>query len=666
MISANPTKSHNSFLNLENEEQPSPGLRHDAERDRSRVYMGKCIEEFAYHVFSSSGTHSQYVEEQEQLVQSGQYSNHQQPQEVSLADVYAQKQKLSSVGSLGPSPVPNHQPPPVPRVSDVPPLSRSTSTSEEPVYMSRNPPSRPGQTERSFTAINRGNESRTGHDFSNLDEPAEKVLHSYNSYGQSVPPREEGEAPSPIPPDSQVAETDGWNFDDVTEEPPPEEPRSDFPPPQRPDTDVFPNASNISLKSPGRTGPDSHKRKTSLSSRRRQSDSSHELREISTSSSTGSIKGDPGQFKVRFALRGHLDVVRSVIFTGGGSPSAPEICTAGDDAVIKRWIATSNSTVKSDDLDLKCEMTHRGHVGSVLCLAASPIYQPFSNGGRAVGDGWVFSGGQDASVRVWERGRVDPKATLDGHTDAVWTVCVLPGTSGSILGPETAAHHGGPDRTILVSGAADGTLLIWSCSSPPTVASPHTGSRRGTGSRRANSVSSGSNFPNSPQPTSSTAGGKPFHYSLVHRIPPRYNTTSTSTTSTTAPTDPNAPATEPADPIPAAPTSIAPLSSTGETFVVGFNDASVVVFDTKTGEEVIAMASQETYDGTPATGVNAVVATTTNAAERGDDATTGGAGAQGLILSGHEDRVVRFFDGGSGMCSPFPFPFTPQTPHPSI
>lgn len=593
--------------------------------------MGKCIEEFAYHVFSSSGTHQQYLEEQEQLAQNSQYSNHQQPQEVSLAEVYAQKQKTNNVGSLGPSPVPNHQPPPVPRVNEVPPLSRGSHTSEEPVYMSRDPPSR--QSHRGVNA--RSNETR-GYDLSQQDEPVEKIAHSYNSYGQPVPSREEGEPPSPIPPDSHVAETDGWNFDDSPEEPPSEDhPPTDFPPPQRPDTDAFPIATNISMKSPTR-GTDSHRRKTSLQ-RRRQSDGSHELREISTSHQSNSLKGDPGQFKVRFALRGHLDVVRSVIFTGGGSPSAPEICTAGDDAVIKRWIASSSPQAKGDDLDLKCEMTHRGHSGSVLCLAASPIYQPFNNGGRAVGDGWVFSGGMDATVRVWERGRVDPKAELEGHTDAVWTICVLPGTSGSILGSELASHHGGLERTILVSGAADGTILVWACSSPPTVASPHTGSRRGTGgSRRANSVSSGSNFSNSPQPNATAGqagGGKPFTYSLIHRIGPR---------------NPDAPA---------APTCICPLAPTGETFVVSYDDANVLVFDTKTGEEIIAMASQETYDGTPATGVNAVVATTlTQVEETGarseDSSERSRIGVGGLILSGHEDRVVRFFDAASGTSIP--------------
>ena len=629
-------KPHNSFLRLESDEHASSDIKHEAERDRSRVYLGKCIEEFHYHVFSSVGSHQQYLEEHEQFESGHDFTNHQQPEEVSLADVYAQqKQKMGGTGSLGQPPAPNHQPPPVPRVNEVPPLSRGSQTAEEPVYMTRDPP-QPARPERTFTAIHREPESRAGHEMVRQDEPSRR-RQIYDPIENSFSPHEGGDGPSPIPPETRMSE-DGWDFDDSPEEARVNESSAhEYPPPQRPDTDAFPNATNVSTKAQNR-GAEPQKRRTSLT-HRRQSDGSHELRELNTGSS--SAKGASGEFKIRFALRGHLDVVRSVIFTGGGSPSAPEICTAGDDGVIKRWFAASSHQSKSDDLDLKCEMTHRGHTGSVLCLAASPIYQPFSNGGRAVGDGWVFSGGSDGSVRVWERGRVDPKATLDGHTDAVWTICVLPGTSGSILGDQ-AAHHGGPDRTLLVSGAADGTILIWACSSPPTIASPHTGSRRGTGgSRRANSVSSGSNFSSSPQPNASgTAGRNTFSYSLIHRIPPHAGS-----------------------PAPPAPTCVCPLAPTGETFVVSFDDAQVVVFDTKSGEEIIAMASQETYDGTAATGVNTIVATTTQVVEAGDTGRSGddeGAksriGVEGVILSGHEDRFVRFFDASSGESILLPLP----------
>ena len=484
------------------------------------------------------------------------------------------------------------------------------------------------------------NRSLTASEFgSTPDDQVERVVHSYDIHGRPIPPKQDDDSLR-ISEEPDNADTGGWNFDEPPEPQALEDHSSEFSIRQRPDNDLFPNVSLVPAKSPPRAGLGSHRRKSS-SSRRRPSDGSHELRELSSSQVGGGSKSDASIFKVRFALRGHLDVVRYVIFTGGGSPSEPEICTTGDDGVIKRWTLPPSygsfgphGPNQGSDLDVTSYFSHRGHTGAVMSLAACPASQNFSNGGRALGDGWVFSGGQDAMVRVWERGRVDPKATLDGHTDAVWSICVLPGNSGSVLGDQ-CNRYGGPDRIILVSGSADGTVLIWAVSAPPQLTSPHQGSRRGVGgSRRANSVSSGSNFPSSPQPN--TASSMSFHYCLLHRI-------------------------ERADH--PAPTCISPLSMTGHAFVVSYNDASVLIFDTRTGEEVVGMASLETYDGTPATGVNAVVATTggldgTLSLDSGrglsedegivHGATGSSGGVEGVVISGHEDGYIRFFDANSG------------------
>lgn len=644
---APPQKPRNSFLDLEHEDSALPDLKQDTEREKSRVYLQKCIQEVTYHVVPTTNSHQQYAEEQEQMLQNHHYTNN-QPQQQSLEEVYVQQrqkqqQQQSNMGVLGPSPLPNHQPPPIPRVSEIPPLSRGSQQPEQASFMSRSLPERQAQHQNPpLTAIDTRNPPHSGYGFPTAEESIEKVSHSYDSFGRPIQPRDDDENPR-ISEEPEAADTD-WNFDDPPDAPPADEqPPPEFAPPQRPDTDIFPNANNMDLKSPTRTGPGSHRRKSSLS-RRRQSDGSHELRELTTAQSGNSQRGDVGAFKVRFALRGHLDVVRSVIFTGGGSPSEPEICTCGDDGVIKRWIIPANlggyvahGPISGNDLDIPSYFTHRGHSGAVMSLAASPASQNFSNGGRALGDGWVFSGGQDASVRVWERGRVDPKATLHGHKDAVWTVCVLPGSSASILGDQSV--QGGPDRMVLASGAADGTILIWAVSTPPQLSSPHTGSRRGPGgSRRANSVSSGSNFPSSPQP--STATSRPFNHSLVHRIERKEHPS---------------------------PTCISPLSMSGDTFVVSFADASVLIYLTRNGEELVGMASFETYNGTPAEGVNAVAATTVGLdgtlsfdASRGvaeeesavHSATGSSSGVEGMILSGHEDRYIRFFDANSGMCFP--------------
>ncbi|KLU88233.1 striatin Pro11 [Magnaporthiopsis poae ATCC 64411] len=333
----------------------------------------------------------------------------------------------------------------------------------------------------------------------------------------------------------------------------------------RPDTDVFPNADSIP-KSPNR-GPNSHRRKSSMSRRR---NSEHEL-----SLNAIAQKAESGAFKLRFGLRGHLNTVRTIIFSGGGSPGEPEICTAGDDGLIKRFhiprISHSGSNGAASDLDVQADFTHRGHQGAVLALASWAPSPNFSTGGRAQGDGWIFSGGQDSMIRV---------------------ECLYKGSCGS-------------------------------------------------GRVRGNSMSSGSAFPSTPQPSMAT--NNPFSHTLVHTI---------------SRADGNGGN--------ASPTCITALGSSGEAFVVSYSDAAIIVYDTRTGEEVGSMASLETYDGTLSTSVNAVVATTvgldqpqTSGSEdeanasgpTGGGRSMAGSGVEGVIISGHEDRFVRFFDANSGQCT---------------
>ncbi|KAH7039834.1 WD40-repeat-containing domain protein [Microdochium trichocladiopsis] len=432
-------------------------------------------------------------------------------------------------------------------------------------------------------------------------------------------------------------DADGWDFNEAAfpDATPSQQAAESQSISHRPDTDVFPAAEGIP-KSPTR-GPASHRRKGSMS-RRRSADQDALNAMVQ--------KADAGSFKLRYGLRGHLNTVRTVIFSGGGSPGEPEICTAGDDGLVKRFHLPRESSShlgasSSSDLDVTADFTHRGHNGAVLCLTSWTPSPNFATGGRAQGDGWIFSGGQDATIRVWERGRVDPKATLEGHTDAVWAITVLPATLGAVFGPTEQANGQG-DRILIVSGSADGSVKIWAVSAPPQLSSPQpssAGGRRGTagGRVRGNSMSSGSQFPNSPQP--SMASNSQFNYTLVHDL-------------------------RRADGSTASPTSITPLASNGEKFVVSYSDAAIIVFDTKSGDEVGSMASRETYDGTLATSVNAVQATITSldsnsTAGMGEEDAGGptggtgksGSGVEGVIISGHEDRFISLFDANSGQCT---------------
>lgn len=603
------------------------GVQQDTQRDKSKNYLAKCSSEVTYHVLPSAHPPPDVAEIE---AQSHEYSPIQPPQR-SLEEAYAQqRQKHQPVNNIAAqrdlslsSGTMVEPPEPLFEASG---LTRSTTQINHALPLREHTEKTAGNRSTSpVTAID--NRKQLFDVAASSDEPVESISHSYDSYGKPAPLREEvnvSRTSEQAPPEIN----DGWDFDDGPTTETVSEQMT-----HRGDTENFPNASLIPAKSPTRAGIASHRRKSSGAKRR-----------VSTDLNVSPQKAEGQTFKVRFALRGHLDVVRSVIFTGGGTPAEPEIATCGDDGTIKRWTIPAaygnyGRDTAANDLDLTSYFTHRGHVGAVTALASAPASQNFSNGGRAIGDGWIFSGGQDATVKVWERGRVDPKASLDGHTDAVWALCVLPGSSGSVLG-DRCASYGGPDRILLASAGADGRILIWAVSAPPQLTSPHSGSNRGArSSRRSNSISSGSNFPSEPQP--STASSSAFHFILIHHI----------VRSNPGPS----------------PTCISPLSPHGENFVVSYDDASILIYDTRNGDEIVGMASAETYDGTSATGVNSVVASTvgfdgalsldhTRGVTEDSEGMVSGAtgssgGVEGVIISGHEDRYVRFFDANSGQCT---------------
>ena len=607
---------------IEQENHLSQGIRQEKERDKSRGFLSKCSSEITYHVLPTT-----HVPPETNDLAAATNGNHifqgRPPTQQELQEAYLQLQQVKDQQPRNVAMIREHASQPPNQYGEGAPVTRATASANNSDMQQGAMDRRiPEQIVRSIPVAdprkNFFNESVPV-----LEDQVESISHSYDAYGQEIPVKDPTEFRAIDEPKQEMV--DGWDFDDgpaVSEKP--VEGLT-----QRPDTELFPSANIIPSKSPPRA-PGSHRRKSTGA--RRRSEGSNDVKDLA-------VKPDASQFKVRFAMRGHLDVVRAVIFTGGGSPSEPEFCTASDDGGVKRWhIPTTygHNIALGDDLDRIAHFTHRGHLGAVCSLAACPPSPNFSSGGRAPGDGWVFSGGEDATVKVWERGRVDAKATLEGHKDAVWALCCLPGSTGTILG-DRCSQFGGPDRVLLVGGGADGTILIWAVSTPPQLTSPHAGSRSARGSRRANSISAGSNFPSSPQP--SIASATPFNYSLVHRI-------------------------ERADK--PAPTSISPLGSHGESFIVGYTDASVLVFDTRTGEEVVGMASQETYDGSADTGINAVVASSTGFDTRdsvspgrrgslGEDDVVHGAtgsegGVEGVVIAGYEDRYIRFFDANSGKC----------------
>ncbi|KAH3904155.1 hypothetical protein HBI56_116220 [Parastagonospora nodorum] len=616
---------HNSFLDVDSEFLDRSEADRDGLREKSKLYLTKCVEEITYLLTPPPQAPPQQPS-LHALSNGAGFMNH---GDASIEDIYMQQHRQKIQSQLPTMPnvtMPNHQPPSIP-TSELQSLTNQNQIHHAP-EMTREPAGQHLLAQQSgipgaFAQMRQNQVQDPLHYSSVPEEQVEKVTHTYDNHGRQITNQEESQ---PVQGEPTGDDPDQWTFDP--------EPGSDAPPNGpplgRPDTIRFPDADNPPEKSPPRASKTRSKSGDFGANRRLSSEQKGPL------SQTQLSKSDQQSFKVKFALRGHLDVVRSVVFTGGGSPSEPEICTAGDDGMIKRWMipaSYANQHSMNNDLDIAPVWSHRGHEGAVTSLAACPASAHFATGGRVSGDGWIFSGGQDATIRVWERGRVDPKATLDGHTDAVWTVCVLPTTCASVFGSD-CTKFGGPDRILLASGSADGTIKLWAVSAPPQLVSPQVGSRRG-GSRR-HSVTSGSNHPSSPQP--SVASQTSFHYMLVHTIER---------------------ATHPS------PTCITPLALNGENFVVSFSDASILVYDTRTGEELIGMASNETYDGTAATGITSVVATSqsiegpTEAGRGGTDdegihgptGSSSGGGLEGVVISGHEDQYIRFYDANSGQCT---------------
>ncbi|KXG51485.1 uncharacterized protein PGRI_094970 [Penicillium griseofulvum] len=602
-----PSTDHEKDEDPDNENQHG-GLIEDM--DKVRGYLSKASHEIAYHVIPASHPAPDINDSD----MSGQIYGNSQLSQQNLEEAYLQQQRQKTNHIMAREmALQNHQP-----MSNH--YSDNAMARAQNQYLPRDAIDRRSMDLQQAPVApvqsrNQSNEQGTVDDRPNQ---------AYEGQGPRVVVKEDVNLPKLT--EGRTEDVDGWNFDEPPEQ---ELVATDSIPPHRPDTDAFPNA-NFMPSELTKSGPLSNHGKSLISTQK--SDGTIDTREAVTTS------GKHEDFWLQLSLRGHLDVIRSVIFTGGGSPTYPEICTCSDDGTIKRWIippTSGNSGAGSGQIpDITSSFTHRGHEGAVISLAACSPSQNISSSGRSLGDGWVFSGGQDASVRVWERGRVDPKATLQGgHTDAVWGLCVLPGNVGSVFG-DSSSRYGGSDRILLASGAADGYVLIWAISDVSQPSSPPVVKTR----QRANSksMSSGSNIQTVPQPNVAT--GTTLQYTIVHRIP-RINSPS--------------------------PTCISPLSLAGVNFVVSYSDASIIVYDTRTGEEIAGMASLETYDGTPATGVNSVVATTIgfdgtinldpNRAIAEEEAmvhgATGSSSVEGVIISGYEDRYIRFFDANSGQCT---------------
>lgn len=163
-------------------------------------------------------------------------------------------------------------------------------------------------------------------------------------------------------------------------------------------------------------------------------------------------------------LKSHLDIVRSVGFAHGPGGL---IASGGDDNTVKVWAVEYQNimgkryvkpyphslTDRPSANELEPIKTYRGHTAPVTTVTISSAHSA------------IFSASLDSTIRVWKLPKpsdelyasFDPSAatqTLEGHTDAVWDLVLLPGTADG-------NGKANEDRR-LVSCAADGSVKVWS------------------------------------------------------------------------------------------------------------------------------------------------------------------------------------------------------------
>jgi len=142
-------------------------------------------------------------------------------------------------------------------------------------------------------------------------------------------------------------------------------------------------------------------------------------------------------YNPKYTLRSHFDGVRDLCFL----PNCSGLITASEDRTLKLWnlnksAASQYNKKSSSSQDLEPIYSFRGHMSEVLCCVV---------GCCSENNSYCFSGGSDATVRVWKIPPItkDPYESYDssvsyktliGHTDSVWSLSFSDKvTRGSLL-----------------------------------------------------------------------------------------------------------------------------------------------------------------------------------------------------------------------------------------
>ncbi|OSX78977.1 hypothetical protein BU14_0093s0020 [Porphyra umbilicalis] len=152
-------------------------------------------------------------------------------------------------------------------------------------------------------------------------------------------------------------------------------------------------------------------------------------------------------------LNGHSCSVSCVcvVEVGGGGDGVDcgckvqRVVSGSDDHTLRVWDADRG----------ECVAVLKGHSDKVMCVCVVEVGGGGDGGGSGGKVQRVVSGSADHMLRVWDAGRGECVAVLEGHSHWVRCVCVVEVGGGGVGG------GGGGKAQRVVSGSRDRTLRVW-------------------------------------------------------------------------------------------------------------------------------------------------------------------------------------------------------------
>ncbi|KAF9413047.1 hypothetical protein BGZ94_000855 [Podila epigama] len=284
--------------------------------------------------------------------------------------------------------------------------------------------------------------------------------------------------------------------------------------------------------------------------------------------------------------------------------------------------ASQNNDQENESSRWQLKATLKRHMDTVTSLAFHPTEKSLLSGSE---DGTLKYWNLESSLRESKRtltAEVEPIQTYRGHTKAITAVAISADQSkcfsGSMdstvrswkmvpINKETYSRH---DPTIAMSSFIGHTDSVWDIRLFPL------------------SISSSQLL------ASISADGALKVWDTETKGSPLRSSWGYNGLETSALLDPAGPYTSSLRDLPT-PTSLDFCPTDLKKMVVSYSNSVIKLFDIETGKEIMAFKSNETYDGTLRTQINKIVCHPT----------------MPVVVSGHEDRYIRFFDINSGTCS---------------